>query len=137
MTELQKKALRFAYQLLSRAYKSDFLPYVSIGGWIEPDRAPDKPYLNEDNLMALVMLGYFECKAFMRADKVWLYRISREGCAVMGWEYPLRLIHTNGSRPSHLPPNHTRPKLPRPPRDTRPGHVKGALPRRWLNKRNG
>jgi hypothetical protein len=101
MSKSQKKALRFAYKLLCGDYRGEWIPYASptipydlrnggeemIAPWIEPDRDKARPYLNEETFMALVMNGYFETQCFM-PDEVWLYRISRDGCAKLGWAWP-------------------------------------------------
>jgi hypothetical protein len=76
--------------------------------WIEPDQDPERPYLNEAVFTELALRGWMECAAFpnfglsisLRAepalrvnghghnDRVWLYRITPVGCAVMGWDWP-------------------------------------------------
>lgn len=112
MTSLQKRALRFAYRLLRGDYKDEYLPYVhrsvprsyaiQQGLWIEPDQDPERPFLNEDTFTALVMRGYFERAPFdptqqrttqsvleSDADPIWLYRLTRQGCVLLGWDWPL------------------------------------------------
>src|SRR5262245_18971461 len=91
MTKTQRKALRFAFKLMRGDYRDDILPYVS-GYWIEPDRDPERPYLDEATFTTLTMLGYFECRAFISREIVWMYRIARAGCEMIWKEYPLRLI---------------------------------------------
>lgn len=88
MSKAQKKALRFAYRLMRGDYKGLYMPFVS-GYWIEPDRAQDRPYLNEETFAALELRGYLECQPFMHGDTIYLYRLSREGCDIMGWDWPL------------------------------------------------
>jgi hypothetical protein len=88
MTKSQKKALRFAYRLMRGDYAGLYFPFT-IGYWIEPDHDPNRPYLDESVLTDLVMRGYMECQTFERNREVYLYRITPEGCASMGWRYPL------------------------------------------------
>jgi hypothetical protein len=121
MTKTQRKALRFAFKLMRGDYRNDIIPYVS-GYWIQPDRDPERPYLDEATFTELTMLGYFECRAFISRELVWMYRIAREGCEAIGVEYPLRLIigkdmlrrRLNGKPNGHLR------RFPLPPREKRP-----------------
>ncbi|MBC7871817.1 MAG: hypothetical protein H7Y09_13320 [Chitinophagaceae bacterium] len=101
MPKSQKKALRFAYDLLCGRYRGKVPFYVhatvprdlrgqaeeSPAPWIEPDFDARRPYLNEAVFTALVMKGYFECQVF-EPGTVWLYRLSRDGCAKLGWKWP-------------------------------------------------
>ena len=87
MTKSQKKALRFAYRLMCGDFNRQFLTYTS-GSWIEPDHDPLRPYLDESVFSDLAMRGYLECQTFLRDRTVYLYRITPEGCAVMGWLWP-------------------------------------------------
>lgn len=138
MNKTSKKALRFAYDLLSGRYRTAGLPYVyasvprdlrgeaadSPAPWIEPDRDPERPYLNEEVLAALVMRGYLETQRFERTNgsgPVWLYRLSPDGCAKLGWAWPLHSVYPltlTLERKQHLaalltPPNQPhRHKLP-------------------------
>lgn len=122
MTKSQRKALRFAFKLMRGDFRNEMLPYVS-GYWILPDRDPDRPYLDEATFTDLMMLGYVECRAFLSRELTWMYRISREGCDAMGWEYPLRLVigkemlrrRLNGASSN----GHLR-RFPLPPREKRP-----------------
>jgi hypothetical protein len=100
MTKSQKKALRFAYRLMCGDYTGQFLIYTA-GYWIEPDHDPTRPYLDENVFMELVMRGYMECQTFERDRTVYLYRITPEGCAAMGWTYPFHknLRRHNGFHP--------------------------------------
>lgn len=101
MTRSQKKALRFAYALLRGDHDNDFLPYVHAvmhryqskrrGEWIEPDRDPKRPYLNEAVLSALALRGYFTCEEI---EGKWLYRLTKRGCEAMGWDWPLTPNYT-------------------------------------------
>jgi hypothetical protein len=99
----QRKALRFAYDLMRGCIGgSEYLSYVRGKAlrtpdgrthfyhryWIEPDRAEDRPYLSEDVLAALEMLGYMETIRVTR-QPIWLYRITRDGCDALGVDYPL------------------------------------------------
>lgn len=110
----QRKALRFAYEIMRGEINTIFVPYVHgiilqringklllrSGAWIEPDQDPEKPYLNESIFTRLTMHGHFECQQFLPGPK-WLYRITRDGCLAMGWKWPLDNRHrTNG----HIPP---------------------------------
>jgi hypothetical protein len=88
MTKAQKKALRFAYRLLRGDFKDNYWIYTHKG-WIEPDCAPDKPYLDEQIFVSLVMRGYLECTSFRFRNVVYLYRITPEGCTAIGREWPL------------------------------------------------
>lgn len=102
MTKNQKKALRFAYELLCGRYKTNrpLYTYPSIPAdarhepdpsdyhWIEPDRDPDRPYLNEAVFSELVIRGYFEVMTLLPTQK-WVYRLSPEGCAALGKAWPL------------------------------------------------
>lgn len=100
LSKHERKALRFAYKLMRGDYQQQYLWYVhttfAYGGdgsltprqeWIEPDAAEHKPYLSEDTLAALELQGYMECRQF--PDGRWLYRLTREGCMVLGWDWPL------------------------------------------------
>lgn len=115
MKKVHKKALRFAYRLMRGDYRGHYLPYAS-GHWIEPDRAPDRPYLSEDVFVELLMQDYFECIPILRPDTIYIYRITRAGCEVMGWDYPLaRTRYKNGraqmKRVRQLPPRWHPPTL--------------------------
>ena len=71
LSKHERKALRFAYDLMRGAYTT-YLPYVyglilryedgkmlvRPGYWIEPDRDPDRPYLNEIIFTHLMVRGY-------------------------------------------------------------------------------
>jgi hypothetical protein len=106
MHKSHKKALRFAYDLLCGHYRGQVLSYVystvprdlrgdaefSPAPWIEPDRDATRAYLNEGVFTTLVMNGYFECQPFLPGP-VWLYRLSRDGCAKMGWTWPTHLVY--------------------------------------------
>ncbi|MFN8373838.1 MAG: hypothetical protein U0694_13300 [Anaerolineae bacterium] len=121
MTRSQRKALRFAFKLMRGDYRNEMLPYVS-GFWIYPDRDPERPYLDEATFTDLMMLGYVECRAFLGKEMQWMYRISREGCVAMGWDYPLRLIigkEMLRRRLNSKPNGHLR-RFPLPPREKRP-----------------
>lgn len=120
MTKAQKKALRFAYKLMNGDYDGDYMPFVHrtyriasmkwLGMWIEPDRSPMRPYLNEETFTSLVMQGYMDCREFMPGP-MWLYRISRKGCAKIGKEWPIEPIYriAPGKSPNrHLTRNLTR-----------------------------
>lgn len=103
LPKAERKALRFAYELI-RGTQTRYLPYVHglllqrqgdkiilrSAGWIEPDQDPERPYLNETIFTRLMMLNYFECDQFL-SDSLWLYRLSRDGCSAMGWDWPLRI----------------------------------------------
>lgn len=95
MRKNHKKALRFAYDILCGRYAD--LPYVHVllqnGAttrrcWIEPDRDVERPYLNEAVFADLEVRGYMERQP-RPPGPLWLYRISPEGCRVMGWTWPL------------------------------------------------
>lgn len=88
MTKSQKKALRFAYRLMCGDFNEHFLTYTS-GSWIEPDHDPLRPYLDENVLTELTIRGYMDCQTFKRDRVVYLYRITPEGCAAMGWLWPI------------------------------------------------
>jgi hypothetical protein len=128
MNRTQRKALRFAFKLMRGDFRNELLPYVS-GYWIEPDRDPERPYLNEAIFVDLTMRGYMECRAFISREVVWMYRLSREGSEVLGLEYPLRLVigkevlrrHLNG-----IPYNGLLRRFPLPPRNQRPRHMNDA-----------
>ncbi|GAB4517788.1 MAG: hypothetical protein OHK0046_24710 [Anaerolineae bacterium] len=107
MTKSQKKALRFAYDLLRGEFNHLRLPYVYAplyrhqfnhqGDWIEPDQDPTRPFLNEATFSALMLKGYFECDVFPandHADGRWLYRLTKRGCEAMGWDWPLTPPYT-------------------------------------------
>lgn len=100
LRKAERKALRFAYDLICGASSSYFaythgLVLRSLAGkwtfrhagWIEPDRDPTRPYLNEAVFTRLLMARYFECDYFASSG-LWLYRLSREGCRAMGWDWP-------------------------------------------------
>ncbi|NWF69070.1 MAG: hypothetical protein HXY40_08290 [Chloroflexi bacterium] len=128
MTPTQRKALRFAYQLMRGDFRQHYLPYTS-GHWFLPDKDPAKPYLDEANLSALHMSGWLECRAFLRSDMQWLYRITREGCAVLGVDWPLRLIISAQVRQRlQAPRNGYQRRLPLPPRAQLPRHHFHRLP---------
>jgi hypothetical protein len=115
MKKAHKKALKFAYHLMSGEFAGRYLPYV-VGHWIEPDRAPNRSYLNEEIFVELLMRDYFESISTLRSDKVYLYRITRAGCEAMGWDYPLaKATYKNGhhkiQKARHLPPRWHPPTL--------------------------
>lgn len=99
-----RRALRFAYELMLGEHIS-YLPYVHgivlrrtnrglkllPGYWIEPDKDPERAYLNETTFAQLTMHDYFECQQFLPGP-LWLYKLTREGCAAMGWEWPLNHV---------------------------------------------
>lgn len=140
MNKAYKKALRFAYDLLKGRYPNGQLQYVypsvpadlrgdapySPAPWIEPDRDPQRPYLNEAVLAALVMRGYLETQAFEHISgqgPVWLYRLTADGCAKLGWDwpkhstYPITLHAQQQQRlAALLPPSARDTSLNRPPR---------------------
>ena len=91
MTRSQRKTLRFALKLMRGDYRNEMLPYVS-GYWIEPDRDPERSYLDEATFTELMMMGFLECRVFLNRQMRWMYRITREGCEAIGLDYPLRLI---------------------------------------------
>jgi hypothetical protein len=110
----QRKALRFAYEIMRGENSSLYIPYIHgivlhringklllrSGAWIEPDQDSEKPYLNESTFTHLTMQGYFECQHFLPGPK-WFYRLTRHGCAAMGWTWPYEtFLHQNG----HVPP---------------------------------
>ncbi len=121
MTKSQRKALRFALKLMRGDYRNEMLPYVS-GYWIQPDRDPERPYLDETTFTDLEMLGYVECRAFISRQIVWMYRISRAGCDAIGREYPLRLIIGKEMlrRRLNVKPSGNLRRFPLPPRKERP-----------------
>jgi hypothetical protein len=103
LSKAQRKALRFAYSLMRGCVaNSESLMYVRGRAlhtpdgkvhlyhrhWIEPDRAEDRPYLNEDVLVSLEVMGYMETLPVTR-QPIWLYRITRDGCDALGVDYPL------------------------------------------------
>lgn len=110
----QRKALRFAYSLMRGEYNRAYLPYVHgiilrrtngklilrPGYWIEPDQDPERTYLNETIFTHLTMSGYFECQQFLPGPK-WLYRLTRDGCAMMGWKWPFDTLNLQNG---HTPP---------------------------------
>jgi hypothetical protein len=100
LPKAERKALRFAYDLICGTASSYFaythgLVLHSLAGkwilrhagWIEPDRDPTRLFLNEAVFTRLLMAGYFECD-YSAPSGLWLYRLSREGCRAMGWEWP-------------------------------------------------
>jgi hypothetical protein len=101
MTKAQKAALRFAYDLLQGRFNeqlntlpairvivpSEQTPTANSGLWLEPDRDTERDYLNEAICSALVVRGYLECREFP-PNRLWLYRITPEGCAALGKMYP-------------------------------------------------
>jgi hypothetical protein len=111
LSKAQRKALRFSYKLLCGDYDNQYLPYVygslryDADGkpvqrkeWIEPDRTNgSRSYLNEDTFSVLEMRGYMEAQQFM-PDGVWLYRLTRDGCMAMGWEWPLHPPYAGSRR---------------------------------------
>lgn len=96
MTKNQKRALRFAYAVMCGKFEAARLPYLHIilqngratpRHWIEPDQDAERPYLNEHIFTTLEMRGYMEREP-RPPGPLWLYRISPEGCAVMGKPWP-------------------------------------------------
>jgi hypothetical protein len=96
----ERKAIRFAYDLMCGKLNTYFTFTHGIvlyhhnetwnlrpAGWIEPDQDPERAYLNENTFTHLLILEYFECEYFTSYSK-WLYRLSREGCRIMGWSWP-------------------------------------------------
>lgn len=110
----QRKALRFAYELMRGEHNSNYLPFVHgiilrrtngklllrSACWMEPDQDDERPYLNETVFTHLTMNGYFECQQFLPGPK-WLYRLTREGTSIMGWKWPLDSLHIQNG---HVPP---------------------------------
>ncbi len=99
MTKNQKKALRFAYDVLRGRYAENrplyIYPSVPLDfrhspdyHWIEPDQDPDRPYLNEGVFSDLVVRGYMEVLLLIPGRR-WVYRLSPEGCTTLGKEWPL------------------------------------------------
>ncbi len=146
MTKDQKAALRFAYDALRGRFNDRLatLPGVHVlnhadvtdhprlngnghqpapdgpsraGIWLEPDRDPERLYLNEAVFAALVMRGFMECQRFAPAS-LWLYRITPEGCTAIGRVYP-------GTPPSPQPPlkKLRRHEDPHRPPGTEPDHL--------------
>lgn len=95
MTRSQKAALRFAYDVLCGRYKNQAIMGMRViatnvqysGLWLEPDKDPERDYLNEALFATLVVSGYLECREFP-PNKLWLYRITPEGCTAIGKVYP-------------------------------------------------
>jgi hypothetical protein len=141
MTKAQKAALRFAYDLLRGRYNNQLATLAgvrmivasdaiaagkpaeikNIGVWLEPDKSTDHDYLNEAVFAALVVRGFMECRSFP-PNKLWLYRITPEGCTAIGKLYPgsshitqqiPRKFRQRQSRDPHhpltLPPDHRDP----------------------------
>jgi hypothetical protein len=128
MNRTQRKALRFAFKLMRGDFRNELLPYVS-GYWIEPDRDPERPYLDEATFVDLTMRGCLECRAFIHREVVWMYRLSREGCEALGLEYPLRLLigkEVLRRRLNGVPHNGHLRRFPLPPRNQRPRHMHDA-----------
>lgn len=117
MTKAQKAALRFAYDALRghlKLSKGTSLGQLGVhqivqlegvdqpqgemqpGIWLEPDCDPERAYLNEAIFAALVMRGYMEVRWF-HPNKLWLYRITPQGCTAIGKVYP-------GTPPTPQPP---------------------------------
>lgn len=108
MTKAQKAALRFAYDVLRGRYKNKTLSGIHVIAssdhtgevyWLEPDKDSERDYLNEALFASLVVRGYMECKEFP-PNKLWLYRITPEGCTAIGRLYP-----GTPQTPQHLPRN--------------------------------
>jgi hypothetical protein len=115
LSKYERKALRFAYDLM-RGNHSGYVPYVHglilryengkihllPGYWIEPDRDPDRPYLNEVTFTQLTVRGFLECQQFLPGlpGPLWLYRLTRAGCAAMGWDWPLTRLSDGSRRPT-------------------------------------
>ncbi|HEX2905786.1 MAG TPA: hypothetical protein VHO69_02920 [Phototrophicaceae bacterium] len=88
MKKAHREALEFAYRLTRGDFDGKLLPYA-VGYWIEPDRAQDRPYLNETVFSVLLTRGYMECALFIRRHPVYLYRITEAGCVALGREWPV------------------------------------------------
>lgn len=96
----------FAHDLMRGCVETEYLPFIrgttyrTPDGmtwqqhrfWIEPDKDPTRPFLNEDVLSALEMHGYMEMRA-VAPDSIWIYRVTREGCDAIGRDYPLYPSH--------------------------------------------
>ncbi len=100
MKRAHKRALRFALDVMQGAHQElDYIHHAVPENlrrpagpqrrhWIEPDRDPDRPYLNETFFTDLELRGYLERQRFPTTT-LWIYRITPEGCAVLGETYPL------------------------------------------------